>query len=904
MLQPANSIRSFFPSATALKAVVRICLLLSLACTAQAADYELLANFLQPGALPHAAPILHANGNAYGTTLSGGAFDMGTLYKLAPDGALQILHSFNGSDGQSPVAGLTLGPDGHFYGSTEEGGANGFGTLFKINPSGTFTHLISFTGTAGAAPGSVPAGLTTHPNGDLYGLTQAGGSNNKGTIFRLSPNGQITSLLHFTGTAGAAPGAQPVASLTLVGSDLYGLTRSGGANDDGTLFRISPSGAYTALGAFSGISGNQTGRAPRAPLLAHSDGKLYGSTEFGGANDQGVLFRVSTNGSGYSVLHTFDDLTGSKPSGALAEASDASIWGTTATGGNNGLGTLFSITPNGALSARAHFSGTSGAVPGSSPLGGLSPNAGGGFIGTASDGGPGNNGLIFAIDNAGNYSVRQRFTTDLGWAPSGAPSLSAQGELIYPLALGGSSGSGTIAQILDTGSTQLKATLSEEIGSIPVGGFSSDNPLTIGITTKQGGTGRGGAFQVDAAGLATSLSSFTSTAGEVFSGPLLKKGTDFYGVSQAGGLANKGTLFKIAADGTLSRVFSFSGTNGSRKGNQALAPLVLHPDGAIYGVTQRGGASDLGTLFKLAADGTFTTLVEFDANGPQLPSTGLTLGNDGKLYGGSAAGGSSDLGTLFSFDPSNNTLSTEASFDHSGHAPVGLLSLGSDDALYGIASQGGNGFGAAFRYRAGSPIEILSTFTGTSGSAPGIPTRSVATGVEVYGGLALASDGKIYGTLPAGGPTGGGILFRLNPLTPLQQWMRDNLGDINAPETDDPDKDGLPTLLEYALGSQPQTSDNPDVLAFEIDQSNNSKRLSLSFQREANRPDIKIFVEASTSPLGPWSPIASSEFGSLFAGDAAIEETLLGDNRIQTRIIHTPLLQQAKTSFLRIRVTH
>ncbi len=878
---------------------------------AQAANYELLANFEQAGTLPMAAPTVLPDGQRFGTTLTGGDFGMGTLYQIDSNGTIATLHSFNGTDGQSPVAKLVLGSDGALYGVTEQGGAHAFGTLFKITAGGAFTKLVDFTGATGNARGSVPNGLTAHPNGDLYGTTQAGGLNSSGTAFRLTTSGQITTLLDFSGNAGAAPGTQPTGSLALVGTELYGLTRTGGANDNGVIYKLSANGAYTQLTTFTGATGSVLGKSPRSSLLAHSDGKLYGSTEFGGTFGQGTLFKIGTDGSNFTSLHAFADSDGSKPSGQLVEAANGSIWGTTASGGSEGIGTVFSITQSGALTTRVHFTDTTGIISGASPIGGLSLDSNNKLIGTASAGGPGNNGLLFEVDLVGNYTILDRFTSNLGWAPSGAPAISPQGELLLPLAFGGDAGNGTIAQILDTGTVQLKTSLADAAGAIPNGTLGSWGADTIGLSTRDATTGRGSVFSLDPDGTLTSLSSFTSTAGEDFQAPLLATANGAYGVALAGGLGNNGTLFKIAADGTgtLTRVFSFSGTSGTRKGSQPRAPLARRDDGTLYGVTENGGSANLGTLYKIAPDGTFSTLVEFTTTTPQHPSSGLTRAADGKLYGVSTTGGSNDLGTLYSYDPASGTVQIEVSFSGAtgtalGSHPAGILTLGADGALYGIATEGGNGFGTAFRFQPNGALEILASFTGQNGAAPGIAKASAAPGIEIVGGLSLASDGKIYGALPAGGPRGGGVAFRLNTFTPLQQWKQDALGDANAPDSEDPDRDGLPTLLEYMLGTMPNASDSPNQLHFELDHSTGQPLLAISFARNASRADLQIFVEAASSLSGPWSPIAQSDFGAVFSGSANIEESLLGDGRTLTRIVQSNFNPQTSTGFLRLRVTY
>ena len=175
-----------------------------------------------------------------------------------------------------PEAGLVQGSDGNFYGTTYVGGANGDGTVFKTTPSGTLTTLYSFAGSDGDTP---VAGLVQSRDGNFYGTTSAGGVNDGGTVFKITPSGTLTTLYSFAGNG--SDGANPFAEL-VQGSDgnFYGTTLSGGENNDGTVFKITPSGTLTTLYSFAGSDGDQA----YAGLVQGSDGNFYGTTYAGGAN--------------------------------------------------------------------------------------------------------------------------------------------------------------------------------------------------------------------------------------------------------------------------------------------------------------------------------------------------------------------------------------------------------------------------------------------------------------------------------------------------------------------------------------------------------------------------------------------------------------------------------------------
>src|SRR5215472_16632340 len=203
---------------------------------------------------------------------------------------LTTLHSFNGGDGLSPEATLVQGSDGNFYGTTPLGGAQAKGTVFKIDAAGTLTTLHSFSGFPG--DGATPVGgLVQGSNGNFYGTTVSGGAFFQGTIFQMTSSGAITVLHSFNSFFGE--GAVPVAGL-VQGNDgnFYGSTALGGTRFQGTVFKIDAAGNFSTLHSFSGSPGE--GANPVADLVQGSDGNFYGTTPSGGAQFQGTVFRITT----------------------------------------------------------------------------------------------------------------------------------------------------------------------------------------------------------------------------------------------------------------------------------------------------------------------------------------------------------------------------------------------------------------------------------------------------------------------------------------------------------------------------------------------------------------------------------------------------------------------------------
>jgi uncharacterized repeat protein (TIGR03803 family) len=201
------------------------------------------------GSNPIANLVEGSDGYLYGLTTLGGTnclpYGCGTVFKIAFDGTLVTLHSFNGNDGSSPIGALTQGRDGNLYGTTAYGGNlacyGGCGTVFKISPSGTFSTLYTFCVQTNCPDGDSPDmgvnGLALATDGNFYGVTQFGGANNAGTIFKITSGGKLTTLHSFSEADGAEPWAAPIQATNGI---LYGTTANGGTNrcDCGTIYSL------------------------------------------------------------------------------------------------------------------------------------------------------------------------------------------------------------------------------------------------------------------------------------------------------------------------------------------------------------------------------------------------------------------------------------------------------------------------------------------------------------------------------------------------------------------------------------------------------------------------------------------------------------------------------------------
>lgn len=291
------------------------------------------------------APVIQGqDGRLYGTTYyDGGTTRCGTIFAVNPDGSgYTVLHTFADSDGCNPKAGLVQADSGYLYGTAFGGGPNHLGAIFRIAPDGSnYSVLHMFTN---VNEGSNPqSGLIEGRDGRLYGTTFGGGAKGGGIVFAINPDGSGFSTIYSLGRTPTDGGANPRSGL-VQGPDgaLYGTTSAAGQNGFGSVFKVTSSGTFSVLHTFSGGS---DGKSPHAELLLAGDGKLYGTAQAGGAKDWGQVFSVGTDGSGYTVVHTFmgGASDGAIPETGLIQADDGSLVGTTTTGGVRNSGTVYTL---------------------------------------------------------------------------------------------------------------------------------------------------------------------------------------------------------------------------------------------------------------------------------------------------------------------------------------------------------------------------------------------------------------------------------------------------------------------------------------------------------------------------------------------------------------------------------
>jgi uncharacterized repeat protein (TIGR03803 family) len=644
--------------------------------------------------MPFAGLVQNSDGAFYGTTTVGGRSasasavpttswpgqppfsgtdGAGTVFKLAADGTFTSLYSFTGgNDGSNCYGGLLLASDGNLYGTTESGGVYGLGTVFRITTDGTLTTLVSFDGYQGANPECT---LIQGTDGHLYGTTQNGGANGRGAIFRLS----LDSPLQIT--------QQPQPQQGFAGDTVTFSVATFGS--------LPVSYQWLKNGTNLSDGGNVSGSSSRTLTLTNlgvADAAMYSvvvSNVYGAMTSAGARLEVIF----------------SPPYLISGPEAQTVLVGATAT---------FSVKAAGdALSYQWQENGTN-LIDGGNISGSATPT-----LTLAS----------VAATNAGTYSVIVSNALDVLSSPSATLT-------VLPVNPPGSSL--TSLRSFSGGTTPFN----------PHAGVIEGTDGNFYGTTLNGGSGLyGTAFRVWASGYGV-MHSFTNgvDGATPLAGLIQASDGNFYGATLHGLGASLGTLFRLTSASALTPLHAFGGGDD---GGNPLASLVQGSDGNLYGTAFTGGSNGVGTVFSLSTNGLFTPLWSFNSTNGSYPAGSLVQGSDGKLYGTTSAGGAQDFGTVFSLS-TNGGFNSLFSFDYtSGAYPSNGLVQASDGAFYGTAASGGtNGFGTVFRLTADGTLTSLHSFNYEDGADP-------------VGGLVQATDGNLYGTTSQGGIGGQGTVFQV-----------------------------------------------------------------------------------------------------------------------------------------------
>lgn len=596
------------------------------------------------GAFPEGALVL-SNNTLYGTTHGDGSGTYGTVFAIHTDGTgFTNLHwSPYGNDARGMRAGLVLSGN-TLYGTGEFGGSGfgvGVGAIFAVHTDGTgFTNLHDFPALNNNtnSEGAYPAAALVLSGNLLYGTAQNGGSAGAGTVFAVRTDGTGFTILHnFTGAYYPdyinRDGAYPSAAMVLSNNILYGMATAGGSSGQGTAYALNTDGSgFTVLHNFTATTGpstNSDGAGPIAGLITNSTGNvLYGTAPAGGGAGNGTVFSVNSDGTGFRTLHSFTATSGPSPAtnsdGAGPAAglllSGTTLYGTAYQGGRSGNGTVFSVNTDGTGFATLYsFAATSSSYPYSNSDGALPSGelvlSGGTLYGTASRGGSGDFGTVFAVntDGTGFTNLHNFDFANDGGSPRGKLVLS--GNTLYGAAYnGGSFYYGTVFAIHTdgTGFTNLQSLSLTNGGSPQFGLILSGNAL-YGTATQGGSVGDGTVFEinVDGTGLAA-LHNFTAPDPTYYTNRdgydpqgLVVSGNTLYGAAYIGGNSGSGTVFALTSDGTSFKTlhnFPTTQFNGySSTNNEGANPGSLMLLGnTLYGTAQYGGGSGNGTIFGLS----------------------------------------------------------------------------------------------------------------------------------------------------------------------------------------------------------------------------------------------------------------------------------------------------------------
>ena len=431
------------------------------------------------------------------------------------------------------------------------------------------------------------------------------------------------------------------------------------------------------------------GVAPGA-IVQGRDGNIYTTSELGGANNGGTIFQI-TPGGALTVLYNFDGTTGLIPFGGLTLGTDGNFYGTTEGGGASSDGVIFKFTPPSTLTMLYQFTGgADGAFPYAAPIQGLDGN----LYGTVAEGGRLHKGSVYKLTPAGKFTTLHSFNGKDG-ANLKAPLVQgADGNFYGTAELGGSGSSGTIFRITPTGKF-------------------------------------------------TKLYDFDKTHGQDVHAPLIQ-GADgnFYGTTSSGGSENSGVIFSVTPAGSLTVLHSFNNFNFD--GCLPYAGLVQASDGNFYGVSSSCGTGTFGTLYSITPSGTFTVLHNFFSSDGEDPEANLLQHTNGILYGNTFTGGSDACicGTFFSL---NDSL-----------APfIGLLPaaarVGGQLQIFGQGLTGATA--VSLNGKAASFVVVADTYM--TATVPSGATTGPVTVTTSGGPLASKQSFRILPTLKSFTPTSG-----------------------------------------------------------------------------------------------------------------------------------------------------
>ncbi|MES2565294.1 MAG: T9SS type A sorting domain-containing protein [Bacteroidota bacterium] len=562
------------------------------------------------------------NGKLYGTTSRGGVKDLGVIFEYVPStNTFTKKIDLDTLGGRNPVNSMVLAPNGKFYGTTIDGGVNDKGVIYEYDYlSNTYTKKIDFS----YASGVYPAGhLTLGTNGKFYGMTETGGANGDGVIYEYD----YTTNTYIKKADLDSPNGWAGGSFTQASNGkLYGTTRFGGTEGEGVILEYDyTTNVYTKKVDLIHINGSQ----PLGTMIQASNGKLYGTTNYGGIGGQiqndGVIFEFDFTTGVYTKKIDFNlAVQGAFPSGSLVKTSSGMLYGLANDGGGTyGLGALFQIDPaTNTYVKKMDFDSTTGYRP----IGSLVEAANGMLYGVA-HGGTNNAGVLFEYNPLTNsYAKKVDFITANGHSPSGTLMLASNGKLYGPTAMGGTNDDGVIFEYNTSTNTYMKKIdlNSNGTGSKPVGSLvEATNGMLYGMTgVGDFGVSEGWIYEYNiAANTYTKTVGFTYANGRDPEGSLmLASNGKLYGMTNNGGTTDDGVLFEYdPSNHSYMKKYDFGGVNGT----DPLGTLMQASNGKLYGMTSDGGVNNDGVLFEYDyTTNTFTKKLDFNGINGANPTGG------------------------------------------------------------------------------------------------------------------------------------------------------------------------------------------------------------------------------------------------------------------------------------------
>ena len=669
--------------------------------------------------------------------------------------ALTLLHTFNAhSDGVNPTQDdvLLLGSDGNLYGVTSGGGTNNGGVLYRLTSAGVYTTLHSFTN---SVDGYNPIGkLIQGKDGYLYGVTNSGGTNGDGAVYKCETDGSHFSVIHdFNNSSGDGYSAN-IGVVQAADGYLYGATNGGGTNGYGAFYKLSTDGTkFTVLQAVQSALGQNF-----PDTLVASGTTLYGVSYYGGANNAGAVFTLTTSGSSYKLLYSYGGSNageGNNPLGVALD-TDGNLYVSCKYGGGGGYGAITRLKP-GSTSASLVYQFSAGSSDGAYPTTGLSHDSSGNLYVVTYNGGAANSGVFERISTGGSARLYVSFpaSTYTTAAPTLA-SASSPSTFYEPTYQGGLANSGSVLKLSTSSETSLYDFSNGFFdGSRPYQGglIQGSDGLLYGTTSWQVlNTSVGTAFNISKSGTYTQLASIPGGP----TGFLVPANDTFFGLTSNGGYYGSGSLFDL--DSSADNGYDDYADLGQGAGTNPYGGAMLAKDGYIYTTTYSGGKMNDGAIIRFDVDGIETILHSFDGTHGANPNATLVQDpSSGTFYGTTYSGGANNDGTIFSFTPTGGVKVLASLSSTTGYNPADRVVLDTSGNLYVTARYGAAyGQGSVIREKTtgGTPTTIYS-FGAQSNNADG---------VQPFAGLILATDGRLYGTTTYGGGSNNnsGVIFSVS----------------------------------------------------------------------------------------------------------------------------------------------